>query len=233
MTISIYDMDRTLTRRGTWTAWLAFWLRTEAPWRVVLLPLLLLPALAFQIGIVDRGGLKTWAQRIVMGKAVARSRIEKAAADFAAIIVAEDVFPAARDAISADRAAGRRLVIATASNAFYAQAIGTALGIDDVIATQLQWDGELLRPTLAGLNCYGEGKAIMIAQWLEANGLAGVAWRFQSDHMSDVPSFKLALSSGGAAIAVNPSPALRAEALRCGWPVIDWGVPESSLLEHA
>ena len=45
--------------------------------------------------------------------------------------------------------------------------------------------------------------------------------------------FEMALASGGAAIAVNPSRALRAEAQRRGWPVIDWGVPETSLLEHA
>ena len=75
MTISIYDMDRTLTRRGTWTAWLKFWLRHEAPWRVVFLPLLLGPALAFEAGIIDRGALKCWSQRIVMGGRVHRTRV--------------------------------------------------------------------------------------------------------------------------------------------------------------
>ena len=39
MTINIYDMDRTITRGGTWTPWLLFWVRREAPWRVVLVPL--------------------------------------------------------------------------------------------------------------------------------------------------------------------------------------------------
>lgn len=232
MTISIYDMDRTLTRKGTWTAWLRFWLRTEAPWRAMLLPALLVPVAAFETGLIDRGRLKTWAQRIVMGRP-RRARVDRAAAAFAAHVVAVDVFPAARAAIAADRAAGRRVVLATASNAYYAEAIGTALGITDVIATLLQWEAGRLAAKLAGPNCYGAGKAEMVAAWLDAEGLGKAEWRFQSDHISDLPVFEMALASGGAAIAVNPSAGLRAEALRRGWRVIDWGVPEPSLLEHA
>ncbi len=232
MTISIYDMDRTLTRKGTWTAWLRFWLRTEAPWRVVLLPALLVPVVAFELGLIDRGRLKTWAQQIVMG-ASARARVDRAAAVFAAHIVAVDVFPAAKAAIAADHAAGRRVVLATASNAYYAEAIGMALGVPDVVATRMLWSGERLQPVIAGPNCYGSGKADMVAAWLEAEGLTGAAWKFQSDHISDLPVFEMALASGGEAIAINPSPILRAEATRRGWPVIDWGVPEPSLLEHA
>lgn len=232
MTISIYDMDRTLTRKGTWTAWLRYWLRTQAPWRVLLLPGLLLPVAAFELSVIDRGQLKTWAQRIVMGRP-ARAKVEAAARAFAEHIVAADVFPAAKAAIAADRAAGRRIAIATASNAFYAEAIGAALGIPDVIATLVAWEGERLRSALSGPNCYGDGKAEMVAAWLAAEGLGGASWRFQSDHISDLPVFEMALASGGAAIAVNPSPALRAEALRRGWRVVDWGVPETTLLEHA
>ena len=233
MTIAIYDMDRTLTRRGTWTPWLKHWLRTEAPWRVVLLPLLALPVLAFEAGWVDRGGLKRWAHRIVMGKAVPMVQVERAAATFAATVVADDVFSAARGSIEADRTAGRRLVIATASNQYYAQAIAAALGISDVIATQFLTRDKALLAQIDGENCYGDGKARMILAWLDAQGVADAAWKFYSDHVSDVPAFEAALASGGAAIAVNPSAALRAEALRRGWPVVDWGVPEVSLVEHA
>lgn len=233
MTISIYDMDRTLTRRGTFVPWLRFWLRTEAPWRVLLLPLLLLPALAYGLGRIDRGGLKAMAHRIVMGDAVPRSRVADAAARFAAKLVVDDVFPGALAALAADRAAGNRLVIATASNAYYAEAIGTRLGVEAVIATASTWDGDVLRSRLGGANCYGADKALLIAAWLAANGAADTAWRFHSDHVSDLPAFEAALASGGAAIAVNASPALRLEATRRGWSIIDWGVPESTLLERA
>jgi HAD superfamily phosphoserine phosphatase-like hydrolase len=233
MTISIYDMDRTLTRRGTLVPWLVFWLRNQAPWRVPLVPLLLFPALAFQFGWIDRGSLKSWAHRIVMGGAVPMARVEAAAATFAARILAEDIFPGALASIAADRALGRRLAIATASNAYYAAAIGAALGITDVIATRSQRDGDRVLAAIDGENCYGDAKARMIAAWLDCNGLGDAAWRFYSDHISDLPAFEAALASGGEAIAVNPSAALRAEAIRRGWPIGDWGQPEDSLFESA
>jgi phosphoserine phosphatase len=84
-----------------------------------------------------------------------------------------------------------------------------------------------------GENCYGAAKARMIAQWLDHNGLRGAEWRFYSDHVSDLPAFEAALASGGDAIAINASPALRSEAKRRGWPLFDWGQPAASLLEHA
>jgi HAD superfamily phosphoserine phosphatase-like hydrolase len=233
MTISIYDMDRTLTRRGTFLPWLLFWLRREAPWRALLLPVLLAPALAYRLGVIDRGALKAWAHRIVMGGGVARARVAAAAAAFAQRIVADEVFPGALAALAADRAAGHRLVIATASNAYYADAIGAALGVEAVVATASTWEGGTLRPALAGENCYGDAKARMIAAWLAAAGVDGITWRFHSDHVSDLPAFDAALASGGAAIAVNPSSALRAEAARRGWPIVDWGVPAASLFESA
>lgn len=233
MTISIYDMDRTLTRRGTFVPWLLFWLRTEAPWRVLLMPMLLLPAVAFQCGWIDRGELKSQVHRIVMGGSVTIARLERAAAAFAARIVATDVFPAALASIAVDRALGRRLVIATASNAYYAQAIGAALGITEVIATRSQMEGDRVLAAIDGENCYGDAKARMIAAWLDRNGLRDAAWRFHSDHISDLPAFEAALASGGDAIAINPSAALRSEAKRRGWPLFDWGQPAASLLEHA
>lgn len=233
MTISIYDMDRTLTRRGTFVPWLAFWLRTEAPWRALLLPALVLPALAFQFGRIDRGLLKSWAHRIVIGGAVPVARLERAAAAFATRIVADEIFPGALASIAADRALGRRLVIATASNAYYAEAIGAALGITDVIATRSQLDAGHVLAAIDGENCYGDAKARMIAAWLDRNGLGEAAWRFYSDHISDLPAFEAALASGGDAIAINPSAALRSEAKRRGWPLFDWGQPAASLLEHA
>ncbi len=233
MTISIYDMDRTLTRRGTFVPWLVFWLRREAPWRVLLLPLLVVPALAYGLGWIDRGGLKAAVHRIVMGNSAARARVAAAAAAFADQMVAAEMFPGALAALAADRAAGNRLVIATASNACYADAIGARLGVEAVIATASTWEGDTLRARLGSANCYGAAKAELIAAWLAANGEPDAPWRFHSDHVSDLPSFEAALASGGAAIAVNPSPALRAEAVRRGWPILDWGVPEASLLERA
>ncbi len=225
--LAVYDLDRTLTRRGTWVPWLAFWLRHQAPWRVVLLPLLLVPAAGHALKLVSRGGLKAAAHRIAMGRRVRRERVAPAAAAFAARVIAEELFPAALAAVAADRAAGRRLVLATASNAYYAEAIGAALGFDAVLATPSRWDGDRLDWRPGGENNYGAAKAARLAAALD-----GAAFAFTSDHVSDLPAFELALASGGVAIAANPSPALRRLATARGWPIVDWGQVAESWFER-
>ncbi|NJC07110.1 HAD superfamily phosphoserine phosphatase-like hydrolase [Polymorphobacter fuscus] len=233
MIVSIYDMDRTLTRRGTWIPWLQFWLRTQAPWRVVMVPLMVVPGVAYATRLIDRGKLKAWGHRLLMGPTVSRRRVEAAAKVFAREMVANEVFPAARTALAQARDAGHRLVLATASNAYYVRAIGAELGITDIIASESRWRGDVLHPWLDDDNCYGAAKALQVAGWLGRNGLADAEVRFFSDHLSDLPSFELAEERGGEAVAVNPSPALRAEATRRGWQIVDWGVPAKSLFERA
>ncbi len=232
VSVAVYDLDRTLTRRGTWVPWLAFWLRREAPARALLLPLLLGPALAHALRLTDRGGLKAAAHRIVMGRQLARVRVEAAAAAFAQGVLADEVFPAGLAVLAADRAAGRRCVLATASNAYYADAIGAALGFDAVLATPSRWQGDRLDWQLGGANNYGAAKAARLAAWV-ADAAPGAVLSFTSDHLSDLPAFELAVASGGTAIAANPSPVLRAVAAARGWPVVDWGRVAGSIFERA
>jgi HAD superfamily phosphoserine phosphatase-like hydrolase len=177
--------------------------------------------------------LKELGHRLMMGRHVARARLVAAADAYADRVVAEDVFPGALAQIATDRAAGQRLVLATASNEFYVGAIAQRLGFADVIATPARWEDDRLHHRLGGENCYGEAKRDLVAAWLTRQGLAGQALCFYSDHESDVPLFELAVASGGEAVAANPSPRLRAEAGTRGWRIVDWGAPEKSLFERA
>ena len=231
--IAIFDMDRTLTRRGTWLPWLRQWLRYEAPWRLLLLPMLLLPVVRHLTGSLDRGQLKAAVQRVVMGSRIPGPQVRAAAIRFSAMILSDDIFPAARKAIAAERDKGHLIVIATASNAYYAEAIGAALGVDHVISTGWQWQEDHLLPRLAAENCYGVVKADAVRTWLLAEGLVDAKLSAWSDHASDLPMLMLAAASGGQANAVNPCSALRTEAIRLGWPVLEWGAVRHSLMERA
>jgi HAD superfamily phosphoserine phosphatase-like hydrolase len=240
MTVCVYDMDRTITRGGSWVPWLVFWVRREAPWRLFLLPLLGLAMLGYGLKLLDRGGLKALGHRLMMGRRVARARVAAAAEAYAEQLVATGVFPGARAAIAADRARGATLVLATASNAYYVDAIARRLGFDVVLATPSTWIGDALSWQLGGDNCYGIAKDARVAAWLAQAGVGGVgagggavAFAFTSDHESDLPLFERALASGGTVRVANPSPRLRAIAGQRGWPVSDWGVPHRSLWERA
>ena len=134
--IAIYDMDKTITRKATYTPFLLHACRRLAPWRFVLLPLVLLPLAAYALRLIGRGRLKEWNYRLLIGGGVVPERLEPVVESFAERQVATNIMPGAVRSLAADRAAGRRLVLATASYRLYAAAIARRLGFDDVIATE-------------------------------------------------------------------------------------------------
>lgn len=214
--LALYDMDKTITRRATLLPWLIFWARAEAPWRLLLLPLLGVAAAGYALRLLDRTRLKEIAQALLMGPGVPRAAVEARAAAFARGLIARGLMPGAVQQLAADRAEGRTLLLASASYGFYVEAIAAALGFDAVIATESQWDGRLLRPRVAGANCYGPAKAARVAAWLAVHQHAPI--RFYSDHVSDAPLFEVAAEP----VAVTPSRALRQLAQVRGWRVVDW-----------
>jgi HAD superfamily hydrolase (TIGR01490 family) len=219
--VAIYDMDQTITRAATWMPFLLHAVRAHAPWRMALLPLLAGEGVAYWAGLRDRGTLKERAQRLMLGDAIAAPVLDALATRFADQLLATGVYPAALARIAADRAAGYRLVLATASFGFYVHAIANRLGFDAVIATGSCIDQKgRVRAAIAGENCYGPVKLRMIKAWLAAQGIARDAAhiRFYSDHISDAPT----LDWADEAFAVNPHPPLRAMAARADWPVLDW-----------
>jgi hypothetical protein len=56
--LAIYDMDRTVTRTGTYTPFLLHCALRRRPWRLLLLPLVLLSMLAYVARLIDRAKLK-------------------------------------------------------------------------------------------------------------------------------------------------------------------------------
>ncbi|HEY1605425.1 MAG TPA: HAD-IB family hydrolase [Allosphingosinicella sp.] len=219
--LAIYDMDRTVTRRATYTPFLIYAAVDLAPWRLLLLPAVLLSMLAYALKLIDRARLKEINYRLLVGAGVAPERLEPVVERFAERQVATNILPGARAAIAADRAAGRRLVLATASYRLYAAAIARRLGFDDVIATDTKPDMRgRVTARIDGRNCYGVAKRDMILAWLQREGLAreAVHIRFYSDHVSDAPSHRLADEP----VAANAHRRLVRLARAEGWEVLDW-----------
>jgi HAD superfamily phosphoserine phosphatase-like hydrolase len=218
--LAIYDMDRTVTRGPTFGPFLWHACRRLAPWRALFAPLALLATLIYALGLIDRARLKEWNYRLLVGH-VAPARLERVVQSFADRQVATNILTGAKTRIAEDKAAGRRLVLATASYRLYAAAIASRLGFDDVIATDTRIDEK--GRTLAwidGRNCYGIAKLDMIEAWLEREGLDrdAVHIRFYSDHVSDSPVHHWS----DEAFATNAHARLIKVAEDEGWAVLDW-----------
>ena len=221
--IAIYDMDRTITRTGTYTPFLIHAALHRAPWRLLFLPFALLAMLAYACNLMTRARLKEINQSLLLGRHISRADLAPLTASFAERVWQLNTLPGALRQIEADRAAGRRLVLATASYRLYVEAIAAKLRFDDVIATNsiIGIDARVTA-RIDGENCYGPAKLRMIEAWFQAEGIdrSRVRVRFYSDHASDAPVMEWADEP----YAANPSAGMRALAGQRNWPIVDWGL---------
>ncbi|GLV22393.1 hypothetical protein TomMM35A_22420 [Sphingobium sp. TomMM35A] len=219
--LAIYDMDRTVTFSGTYTGFLIHVSKAMAPWRLVLLPCVILLMLAYVFKLISRQRLKELNQALMIGFNVERAKLMPHVESYAAKVVANNVRAGALEQIARDRADGYRLVLATASYRLYVEPIARRLGFDAVIATDhLSQDLRYVRAKIAGENCYDTGKLRMIKAWMAAEAIdrEQAQIRAYSDHVSDAPMLEFA----DMAFASNPHKPLARLAAAKGWPRVDW-----------
>ena len=201
--LAIYDMDRTITRHATYTPFLLHCAARRAPWRLLLLPFVILSMLAYVAKLIDRGRLKEINHRLLLGHRRHPHELRPLVDGFAVKTVAGNVRPGALRAIARDKAEGRR-----------------KLGFDDVIGTgSIIGLDDRVHAKIDGENCYGPAKLRMVTDWLGKSGLSRGHVRFYSDHASDAPVFEWA----DEAVAVNPHDRLARLATQRGWRIEDWG----------
>jgi HAD superfamily phosphoserine phosphatase-like hydrolase len=219
--LSLYDMDRTITVRGTYTPFLVHVALAMKPWRLLCVPFVILAMLAYVLRLISRQKLKEFNQHLIIGGKVSRADLVPHIESYADKVMARNVHPGALVQIAADRAEGRTLVLATASYRLYVEAIARRLGFDAVIATDhMGQDMDYVRARIAGENCYDAAKLAMIKTWMNGAGIArsDAHIRAYSDHVSDAPMLDFA----DVAIASNPHKSLAELAKARGWPIVDW-----------
>src|SRR5690242_17590426 len=137
-------------------------------------------------------------------------------------LIAPLVYEEATALIAQHHAAGRDVVIISASGAEVVEPIGAMLGVDHVVATRMvindgRYSGDI------EFYAYGENKATAIRALAETNGYRLEECYAYSDSATDLPM----LEAVGHPFAVNPDKALRREATARSWPVLDFNRPVS------
>ena len=163
----------------------------------------------------DRGRLKGRVVRAVLG-GLDRAEVAALTADFLDRRLMGLVRPTALAAIEAHRSAGDRLVLLSASTDFYVRALGARLGFDDVICTEVRWNGDRLDGALLTANRRGREKTRCLDALRAENPGARIA--AYANAASDLEH----LAKADVARLVNPSRAARRGARRLGIPVVNW-----------
>jgi HAD superfamily hydrolase (TIGR01490 family) len=108
--------------------------------------------------------------------------------------------------------------IVTATNRFITVPIARELGIEHLIATEIEEIDGCFTGKPLGTPCFREGKIERVDEWLAAHGrkLADFESWFYSDSLNDMPL----LERVDHPVAVDPDPTLHAYAQERGWQVI-------------
>lgn len=126
------------------------------------------------------------------------------------------ILPAARALIDHHRRLGHKLLIITATNRFITEPIATALGVEDLLATDPEIVNGRYTGRVAGTPTFREGKVIRLREWLVKNGANLANSWFYSDSHNDLPLLELVSHP----VAVDPDDTLRQHAEMKRWPVI-------------
>lgn len=152
-----------------------------------------------------------------------KAEIERLVAETVDEVVAPLVYAEALVIIDQHQRAGRRVVVISSSPVEIVQPLCRYLGIDDVIGTQPELDGDGKYTGKIAFYAYGPGKAEAIRELAERDDISLRDSFAYSDSATDRPM----LEAVGHPVAVNPDRELREIALARDWQIIEFERPIS------
>lgn len=171
----------------------------------------------YKAGILDMNEYLEFAIAPVVG--FSRQRLSELHDEFMRLFIEPIMLPAARALIEQHKTAGDLCMIVTATNRYVTEPIAKLLGVDVLIATDLQEENEVYTGLISGIPCFQAGKIDKLRDWLAQCNRPELSLEnsvFYSDSFNDIPL----LEAAGEAVAVDPDDTLRAHALSQGWRII-------------
>jgi len=214
MRAAFFDMDNTLLTVDTGMSWTKFLHRRgELPTSMV--AKVIYWSALYKLAVLDMEGVFTKLCKDLAGDSEAEmiAKCDIWYRDHVAPFVA----PAARVAVEHHRQRGDVIVLATGSTVYAARPVAGGVGIEHVLASQLEVQGGAFTGRPSAL-CFGHHKVTLAEKWAADNGIDLGASTFYSDSFNDLPL----LERVGTAVAVNPDTRLRRHAQRRGWAMQRW-----------
>ncbi len=227
MAFALFDLDQTILPWDTQALFCNFVLRRHG-WRRLYLPVLTAALPLRAVRIAGAGGTKRAFFSFLWR--MPRARLDALAEEFAEKAVPPLCYPEILAEVERHRAAGRTLVLNTASPEFYAAAIARVLKFDHCFGTRLGGAGDPLPllPRIEGANNKHGEKLLRMAQLFAPEALEPLAdsWAY-SDSKADLPM----LHRVAHPVAVNPDHVLANVAAERNWTVMRPPRPQRSRLE--
>lgn len=213
--VVFFDLDDSLINKDANTLWIRWRARHER-WAIIE-GVLALASLyrAYKKGTVTHWRLSNYYRTRTRG--LTPAQYQARVNEFFEELGQLHIYPQAASLLFAYRQQGSRIVMITGADEPVAQKYADALGIKDIICNRLDIEGE----QIVGLKqplCYGPGKVVLAAEFLEQQGLSFKDCAFYTDSHADLPL----LEKVAQPVVLNPSPELRDIAKQRQWPYLDW-----------
>jgi len=213
--IAIFDLDRTLTKRGCFTSFI-FYAARSRPRRFLSLPHIFFAVIANALGFYERDNVKLLMWRKVVG-GLHHKDAEDMGKTFVQTWIQKELRSKTHAIIKKHREAGDRLILATAAIDIIADPFGQRLGFDEIICTRTcRTADNRVSGNFDGKNCYGEEKLRRVQ--LATRDFTFLQSSAYSDHITDLPLLLWAKNG----VAVNPHRPLLDAAGRHGLRIEDW-----------
>lgn len=174
----------------------------------------------YQTGGLDMLAYTQFAISAIIG--MARAEREALHAKFMEDFVEPMMLPAAQALLQSHRARADFCLIITATNRFVTEPIAQRLGVDALLATELEMVDDRYTGRVQGRPNFQGGKVLNLQEWLtqwNANSATPLSMEnsiFYSDSFNDLPLMEYAAR----AIAVDPDDTLRRIAQERGWEIL-------------
>ncbi|MBN2657126.1 MAG: HAD-IB family hydrolase [Spirochaetales bacterium] len=127
-----------------------------------------------------------------------------------------DIYRDAESLIQKLKEENKRILLATSSFDYSVRPVADYFGIEDVIASSFEFDGDFCTGYIEGRAAFGDSKKSKVMAYLEERGINKDDCVFYSDSHHDIPL----LDYVGKAVAVNPDRKLKSFALDKGWEIL-------------
>ena len=145
---------------------------------------------------------------------------QSASRRFMSEVMRPEIRPEALALVDTHQQAGDLVAIITATNEFITRPIAEAFGVPDLIAVELDRNGQgSVTGRIRGTPSFREGKIERVNQWLAQLGRHWSEFdrtTFYSDSTNDLPLLERVSDP----VATHPSPALEAIAAQRGWRIL-------------
>ncbi|MEJ6612976.1 MAG: HAD family hydrolase [Porticoccus sp.] len=147
---------------------------------------------------------------------LSRSELDTLHKEFMKKIIEPMWLPKAEELLQTHRDKKDTLMVITSTNRFIVTPICKKLGIEHLIATELEEFDNKFTGQVSGIPSFQEGKVKRLNKWLNTSNFKLKESSFYSDSINDLPLLEIV----GHPVAVDPCPKLKKEAARRGWKTI-------------